>query len=78
MGVPYVNDDKCKQDLDAGRMWAAMSSCDIVDYAKALSNSVFGSTTIRTAEAADVRRIDNSIDSAYAPANNPSYGYSDY
>jgi hypothetical protein len=80
VGVPYVDADKCKQDLAAGRMWAAMSSCDVVDYAKAVSsavsNAVFGSTTISTAQVADVRRIDNSIDRAYAPANNPNYSYS--
>lgn len=76
VGVPYVDEDKCKQDLAAGRMWAAMSSCDVVDYAKAVSNAVFGSTTISTAQVADVRRIDNSIDRAYAPANDPNYSYS--
>lgn len=71
VGVPDTDMDQCSRDLAAGRHWDASFSCP----ASRFLGSVFNSTTINSAAAADAAHVDEAIQQQQQAAAAPGGVY---
>lgn len=62
VGIPRTNVSECDRLKAAGDWWGASFACPAGDFISSGVKNVFGSTSVRQAEQADARRVDNAID----------------